>query len=77
LEIEKDGKMITNIINGVHEEKDLKNQLVRFKQDIPAFLDADEKPLGPFKSGETANLSRKIAEILVRNNQAEYLEDEI
>jgi DNA replication initiation complex subunit (GINS family) len=75
-EIEKNEKTLGNIIHGVHEEKNLKNQLVRFKQDIPAFLDADEQSLGPFKSGEIANLSRKIADILVGNNQAEYLEDE-
>jgi len=75
-EIEKNEKTLGNIIHGVHEEKNLKNQLVRFKQDIPAFLDADEQSLGPFKSGEIANLSKKIADILVSNNQAEYLEDE-
>jgi len=75
-EIEKYEKDLSNIINGVHEEKHLKNQLIRFKQDIPAFLDADEQSLGPFKAGEIANLSKKIAEILVKNEQAEYLENE-
>lgn len=76
-EIEKGEKALASIISGVHEEKNLKNQLVRFKQDIPAFLDADEQSLGPFKTGEIANLSKKIADILVTNNQAEYMEDEI
>jgi len=76
-EIEKGEKALSHIINGVHEEKNLKNQLVRFKQDIPAFLDADEQSLGPFKAGEIANLSKRIADILVGNNQAEYLEDEV
>jgi DNA replication initiation complex subunit (GINS family) len=75
-EIEKESKNIDNIINGVREEKNLKNQLVRFKQDIPAFLDADEQPIGPFKAGEMANLPKKIADILVKNTQAEYLDDE-
>ena len=75
-EIEADEKSLNRIISGVHEEKSLKNRLVRFKQDTPAFLDADEHSLGPFKAGEVANLSNKIAEILVGNNQAEYMEDE-
>jgi len=76
-EVEKDEKRISSIISGMHEEKDLKNSLIRFKQDTPEFLDTDEKVLGPFKVGETANLPKQIVEILVKNNQAEFLEHEI
>jgi DNA replication initiation complex subunit (GINS family) len=75
-EIEKDEKLLASVISGMHEEKSLKNCLVRFKQDIPAFLDADEHSLGPFKTGEIANLPKRISEILIGNSQAEYLEDE-
>jgi len=75
-EIERNEKAIGNVINGLDEEKNLKNQLVRFKQDTPEFLDVDEQVLGPFKTGETANLPKKIADVLVKNGQAELLEDE-
>lgn len=76
MEIEKNEKLIIGTVNGVHKEKDLKNQLVRFKQDTPEFLDVDEQKLGPFKSGEIANLPKKITDVLLKADKIELIEDE-
>lgn len=74
-EIEQEEKKLNDILNGVHEEKDLKNQLVRFKQDTAEFLDMEENKLGPFKVGDIANLPREIVAILLKNDSVELIEE--
>ena len=74
-EIEQEEKRINEAINGQHEEKDLKNQLVRFKQDTAEFLDMDENKLGPFKAGDIANLPKEIAAVLLKSESAELIDE--
>lgn len=73
--IEEGEKKLNLIFQGI-KEKDLKNQLVRFTQDTPAFLDLDSNRLGPFKKGDVANLPKEIVTILTDNNQADIIETE-
>ncbi len=66
---------IQQIIEGKEEKKDLKNNiLIRFTQDVPEFLDESGNVLGPFKSGDIANLPKQIAELLINSNKAEQLQ---
>ena len=76
-QLEQNHQKVTAVLNGqVHEEKDLKNVLVRFKQEVPAFLDANGSELGPFKKGDVANLPKEIAEILLSDNKTAMIDDE-
>ena len=76
VELETAEKNINEIISGVSKEKDLKNKLVRFTQDTDEFMDLDGGKVGPFKSGDMANIPREIAEILVNNKQAVSVDEE-
>lgn len=75
-ELEEEEKSIASLINGVNKEKDLKNKLVRFIQETDEFADLEGNKLGPFKSGDIANIPKEIAEILVKNNQAVSVSEE-
>jgi len=74
-ELESEEKALGNVISGQYGEKDLKNQLVRFKQDTSEFLDMNENKLGPFKTGDIANISKEIANILINSGNAELLDE--
>jgi len=73
--IEDFDKSILNMANGESKEKDLKNRIVRFKQDVSEFAGIDGNVLGPFKEGEIANIPKEIAEILLRSEQVEVIEE--
>lgn len=74
-DIEVEEKKIDGIISGQYGGKDLKNQLVRFKQDTSEFLDMNENKLGPFKTGDIANIPKEIANILLNSGNAEVLDE--
>ncbi len=70
--LEENQKMVSRKLNGQtkEEKKDLKNILIRFKDEVSAFLDAEGSELGPFKSGDIVNLPKDIAEILLSDEKA-------
>jgi len=75
-QLEQNQEKINAVLDGkLQEEKDLKNILVRFKEDVSAFL-ADKNEYGPFKKGDIANLPREIAEILISSNKAAQIDEE-
>lgn len=65
------------LINTEMSGESLENSffLVRFLEDIPAFLNAEGEELGPFSKGEIANIERDVAEILEKDKKVEILED--
>ena len=76
-QLEQNQETLALILNGqAKKEKDLKNLFVRFKEGVPAFLDASGNELGPFKKGDVANLPKEIAEILLTDNKTALIEDE-
>lgn len=76
-QLEQNQQLITKTIEGqAVEEKDLKNLFVRFKGEVPAFLDANGSEIGPFKRGDVANLPREITEILVSDNKVAIIDEE-
>jgi len=74
-ELEQQEKKIDEMISGSCGEKDLKNQLVRFKQDTAEFLDMDENKLGPFKQGDIANIPKEIVKILLNSDSVDLIEE--
>jgi DNA replication initiation complex subunit (GINS family) len=68
---------VDKTLNGENKEgKDLKNNLmIRFKEEVPKFLDLEGKEMGPFKRGDMANLSQDIAKILLEDEKAEKIYD--
>jgi len=75
-ELEQEEKKINDLINGQYGGKDLKNQIVRFKEDTAEFLDINENKIGPFKIGDIANLPKDIAAILIKSNNVEIIEED-
>ncbi|MGB9707937.1 MAG: hypothetical protein ACPLXC_01250 [Candidatus Pacearchaeota archaeon] len=76
-QLEKNQQKVAMVLNGeIREEKDLKNLFVRFKEEVPAFLDSNGNELGPFKKGDVANLPKEIAEILLADNKTALIEEE-
>lgn len=73
--LEKADKGLNASMNG---KKDVqkKHILIRFLDEVPAFLDLEGKEIGPFEKGEVANMDREIAGILVGDKKAEVIDDE-
>lgn len=74
-QLEQCQKEITKKLERLEEEKEPKNILIRFKEDVPAFLDIDGRELGPFKQDEIANLTKQIASVLLSEGKAAAVED--
>lgn len=74
-ELEENESFIRNNLDG-QEKKSLKNILIRFKEDVPAFIDQEGNELGPFKRGDIVNLTKEIVEILLEENKVAKLEEE-
>ena len=75
--LEQNQKEINQRLEGKAEEKkELKNLLIRFSEETPAFLDTDNNEVGPFKKGDVANLSAEIAQILISDKKATLIEQE-
>lgn len=72
--LEKNKENWNLMIKGM-KKKDLKNQLIRFTQDTPKFLDETNAALGPFKKGDVANLPKQIAAILAESGKADTIDE--
>lgn len=55
--------------------EELKHKLVRFLEEVPAFLGMDGIEFGPFGKGEIANLDIAIVDILSKDKRVELIED--
>lgn len=76
-QLEQNQQHISAVLNGqAPKEKDLKNLFVRFKEEVPAFLDGNCREMGPFKKGDVANLPKEIAEILIADNKIVLINEE-
>jgi DNA replication initiation complex subunit (GINS family) len=53
-----------------------RHRLVRFLEDVPEFLGVDGNDVGPFKSGEVANLESEIVEILSKDKKVELIDED-
>lgn len=56
-------------------QNEQKHKLVRFTEEVPAFLDMNGNEIGPFQKGEIANLDIELLEILSKDNRVEIMEN--
>jgi len=74
---EEGDKRLNKLLTKKTEEESPKeeNNLVIFKQDIEQFIDHEGKSIGPFKSGDLANLDSNIANILTSDGKASFVDE--
>lgn len=75
-QLEEIGKKTLDSINGVEKEKKFENFMVKFKIDTERFIDLNGSEIGPFKKGDIANISRQIAQILIKDNKAAAIDED-
>ncbi len=56
-------------------DSEKKHKLVRFVEEVPAFLDIEGNEIGPFSKGEIANLDNEIVNILSQDNRVELMDE--
>jgi DNA replication initiation complex subunit (GINS family) len=71
---EDEDKQIANTLNS-REEKVDSNKMVIFKKEVQQFVDSRGNLVGPFKSGELANLNVEISKILVEDEKAQFVDE--
>lgn len=76
-QLEQNQQTVNRILEGIHEEKDLKNLFIRFKEDVPSFIGSGGNELGPFKRGDVSNINKEIAEMLINDSKAALIDEEI
>jgi DNA replication initiation complex subunit (GINS family) len=73
---EASDKDIAKILNGKEIKKEEENKMVLFRQNVEQFMDHEGSVIGPFKSGDLANLNAEIAKILVQGEKASFVEED-
>lgn len=72
---EEGDKELSVLLSG-KKQKERKQRMVLFTQDISEFVDHRGGVVGPFASGEIANLDIEAAEILVSGGKASYVDED-
>ncbi|MCA9485362.1 MAG: DNA replication complex GINS family protein, partial [Nanoarchaeota archaeon] len=68
-------KEISKILNNSQTKTQSENKMIIFTQDVEEFVNHDGTTIGPFKSGELANLNLDIAKILVDGEKANFVDE--
>jgi len=74
---EEGDKELSNLMNG-KKIGDLdfdKKKLILFSQKVDQFADMSGNIIGPFNSGELANLDAQVSEILVQGGKARFIDE--
>jgi DNA replication initiation complex subunit (GINS family) len=71
--IEKSDKRLMEGLSGGKEEEK-KNELILFKTNVEEFMGLEGEKIGPFETGQVANISSEIAKILVEDGKADIIE---
>jgi DNA replication initiation complex subunit (GINS family) len=56
-------------------EKENKNQLVNFKENVKEFMGFNGEKMGPFENGQVVNIPKEVAKILIEDNKAEEISE--
>jgi len=73
---EEGDKRLNKLLTKKEEESQKEeNLLVIFKTDIQQFMDHEGKTIGPFKSGEIANIDSNIANILASDGKVSLVDE--
>jgi DNA replication initiation complex subunit (GINS family) len=74
---EENDKEVERTMRGTKKTKDLnKNRLIMFNQDVEQFVNGDGNLIGPFSSGELANLELSVSGVLVQGGKASFVDEE-
>lgn len=73
---EESEKELSGVFTTKKVEDHKKNKMIIFNQDVEQFVDLFGNFIGPFASGELANLEREVAEILVSGGKASFVDEE-
>ncbi len=71
---EEGDKELAKLMNGTRGEKE-RNKMILFSDNIEQFVDLNGKVMGPFKTGELANLDSQVSEILVSGGKAQFVDE--
>jgi DNA replication initiation complex subunit (GINS family) len=71
--VDKAGKDVQGLLNGDSEKKSL-HKMIIVSQEIGEFVDHSGAVIGPFEKGVLVNLDAPIAEILVSEGKANYID---
>jgi hypothetical protein len=71
--IDLSDKKLNELLNGGEDDSLHKNDLIVFLEDLDEFVGLDGESVGPFDSGQIANISKEVAKILVDDKKAEYV----
>lgn len=74
--VEDGDKVLSKLLAGKSAKESVKNRMIMFNQDVDQFVDMSGNVIGPFTSGELANLSNEVSEILVSSGKASFVDDE-
>ena|SRR3989344_7052315 len=69
-------KELRSALIGKAKKGEGKQRMVIFNQNVEQFVDMQGKLIGPFASGELANLENGVAEIFVTGGKAGYVDEE-
>jgi len=70
--INESEKKFKESFNG-EKNKEQKNELVLFKENVEEFVDLDGEKMGPFEKGQIANIPKEITKILIDDKKVEIL----
>jgi len=72
---EEGDKELAKIMSGRKEKEKEKFRMIMFNQNVEQFVDMTGNAIGPFTSGELANLDREVSEILVTGGKASFVDE--
>ncbi len=72
--MEKVDKEVSSILNG-KIEREIKNNLVVFKEDMDEFVGMQGEKFGPYKKGDIVNIPKEVAAILSNANKIEIVDN--
>ncbi len=73
--VEDGDKELSRTLNGTKGNAENMFRMILFNDNVEEFVDMDGKVIGPFASGELANLESKVAGILVSGGKAGYVDE--
>lgn len=68
-------KKLSQLLQGTTKKEETQ-KMVLFKDDVDPFVDHNGKDIGPFKSGDLANLDSDVAGILVSGEKATFVDED-
>lgn len=69
-------KELSKMLNGNKTKEVESNRMVIFTQNVDQFVDMSGGLLGPFNSGQLANLDRQVSELFVSSGKARFVDEE-